>query len=58
MILLESVGCFFDPEDGMTYPAFANGKPDLSNGVHLDEIDNDEWHSSLSVSDHATVFGA
>ena len=57
MLLLESVGCFYNPKDGMTYPAFANGKPDKRNGVHLNDID-DEWRDALSESDRRFVFGA
>ena len=51
--LLESVGCHIG-EDGFTYPhTDEHGIPDLSDdmGVHLEDIEDDEWFDTLSRED-------
>ena len=50
MIILESVGCAFDPENGMIMPIMDDGTIDIENKTHLNECE-DEWTLSLSDDD-------
>lgn len=47
MIYLESVGSFYDPKNGMIYPAFINDEPDLDCGISLEEgeVAADWWEA-------------
>ena len=40
MIILESVGCAFDPENGMIMTIMADGTIDLDNKTHLNECED------------------
>ena len=51
MILLESVGTYLDTNNGMTYPAYIDNKPDMENGHPINDIEEDEWMLSLSEED-------
>tara|TARA_X000001388_G_C2188913_1_gene106697 strand:+ start:330 stop:542 length:213 start_codon:yes stop_codon:yes gene_type:complete len=51
---LKSVGCHID-KTGMTYPTFKNGKPDLSNPTHINDIENEEWFDTLDNNDKYTT---
>ncbi len=49
---LESVGCHID-QNGYVYPTIKNNRPDLSESTHVDNID-DEWFHTLSDEDKRT----
>ena len=54
-INLDSVGTVMD-QDGITYPMFKGGKPDLDAPVPLSEIDlEDDWYLSLDKKDKKVV---
>ena len=55
MILLESVGTYLDTNNGMTYPAYIDNKPDMENGHPINDIEEDEWMLSLSDEDFDVV---
>lgn len=50
---LNSVGSIID-QDGIVYPQFTSGKPDLDNGVEFSEV-SDEWLEGLSDADRKLV---
>ena len=54
LIELESVGCCIDTKTGMTYPMYVDGTHDEEMGVHLEDID-EEWFHSLSSEDNIIV---
>ena len=56
LVLLKSVGTFLDKKNKMTYPAYKNNTPDLSEGVavHLKEC-SDEWYEALSAYDKKII---
>ena len=47
---LESVGNVID-ENGVTYPMLADGGHDIFAGVHINDIENEEWFDALSLED-------
>jgi hypothetical protein len=47
---LDSVGCYYDPENQIVYPMLKDKKPDLDNGVFLKDC-SDEWFEKLSIND-------
>ena len=51
---LESVGTALDSKTGMTYPMYVDGTHDEEMGVHLEDID-EEWFHSLSSKDNIIV---
>ena len=51
---LESVGSCIDTKTGMTYPMYVDGTHDEEMGVHLEDID-EEWFHSLSSEDNIIV---
>ena len=51
---LESVGSAIDTKLGMIYPMYVDGTHDEEMGVHLEDID-DEWFHSLSSEDNIIV---
>lgn len=52
---LDSVGSVMD-KDGIIYPQFQDGTPDLDGGVELSEIDlEDDWYTSLDKKDKKIV---
>jgi hypothetical protein len=51
IIEIESVGCFINTEDGMTYAAHADGGLDEVSGIHIHDLECDEWFESLSDED-------
>ena len=51
---LESVANMID-EDGVTYPMLADGGYDVFCGVHVSDIENEEWFNALSKEDLAVV---
>jgi hypothetical protein len=51
---LESVGTALDSKTGMTYPMYVDGTHDEEMGVHLEDID-EEWFHSLSSEDNIIV---
>ena len=54
-INLDSVGSVM-AQDGIVYPQFANGKPDLDAPTELSEIDlEDDWYTSLDKKDKNAV---
>lgn len=55
-VLLDSVGCFFNPTTKMTYPALRDNTPDLGGEIHLDDT-VDEWRDALSSVDAEVVYG-
>ena len=55
MILLESVGTYLDTNNGMTYPAYIDNKPDMENGHPINDIEEDDWMLSLSEEDFDVV---
>lgn len=56
LVLLDSVGCFFNPRTKMTYPAMRDNTPDLGGGIHLDDT-VDEWRDAMSGADAEVVYG-
>ena len=51
---LESVGTALDTKTGMTYPMYVDGTHDEEMGVHLEDVD-EEWFHSLSSEDNIVV---
>ena len=51
---LESVGNVID-ENGVTYPMLADGGHDIFAGVHINDIENEEWFDALSQEDIDTI---
>ena len=47
---LNSVGNVID-ENGVTYPMLADGGHDIFAGVHIDDIDNEDFFDALSQDD-------
>ena len=54
LVELESVGCVID-ENGVTYPMLVDGGHDIFAGVHVNDIENDEWFDALSQEDIDTI---
>jgi len=54
VLVLESVGSCIDGV-GITYPLQVDGTPDKDNGVHILDIEPQEWWDSLSVEDYNLV---
>ena len=50
LINLDSVGNVID-ENGVTYPMLADGGYDIFAGVHIDDIDNEDFFDALSQKD-------
>ena len=50
LINLDSVGNVID-ENGVTYPMLADGGHDIFAGVHIDDIDNEDFFDALSQED-------
>tara|TARA_Y100000996_G_scaffold357587_1_gene298900 strand:+ start:32 stop:292 length:261 start_codon:yes stop_codon:yes gene_type:complete len=50
LINLDSVGNVID-ENGVTYPMLADGGHDIFAGVHINDIENEEWFDALSLED-------
>lgn len=51
---LKSVGHWFDPQTGNTYPAFKDGTYDKANKLHISEWDT---YRPLSQKDLSTILG-
>ena len=51
---LESVANMID-ENGVTYPMLVDGGYDIFCGVHVSDIENEEWFNALSKEDLAVV---
>ena len=47
---LNSVGNVID-EDGVTYPMLVDGGYDIFGGIHIDDIENEEFFDALSQED-------
>ena len=47
---LNSVGNVID-ENGVTYPMLVDGGHDIFAGVHVNDIENEEWFDALSQED-------
>ena len=47
---LNSVGNVID-ENGVTYPMLVDGGYDIFGGVHVNDIENEEWFDALSQED-------
>ena len=47
---LNSVGNVID-ENGVTYPMLADGRHDIFAGVHINDIDNEDFFDALSQDD-------
>ena len=54
LVNLESVGNVID-ENGVTYPMLADGGHDIFAGVHINDIENEEWFDALSLEDIDTI---
>ena len=54
LINLDSVGNVID-ENGVTYPMLADGGHDIFAGVHINDIENEEWFDALSQEDIDTI---
>jgi len=50
LVNLNSVGSVID-ENGVTYPMLADGGHDIFAGVHINDIENEEWFDALSTED-------
>ena len=50
LINLDSVGNVID-ENGVTYPMLADGGHDIFAGVHINDIENEEFFDALSQED-------
>jgi len=50
LIELNSVGNVID-ENGVTYPMLVDGGHDIFAGVHVNDIENEEWFDALSTED-------
>jgi|TARA_R110000824_G_scaffold199544_1_gene383518 hypothetical protein len=56
MIEIESVGSIID-SNGITYPMMVDGGYDKDGGIHIHDIENEEWFESLSEKDLEIVGG-
>ena len=54
LVELKSVGNVID-ENGVTYPMLADGGYDIFAGVHIDDIDNEDFFDALSQDDIDTI---
>tara|TARA_Y100000114_G_scaffold146538_1_gene157336 strand:- start:119 stop:379 length:261 start_codon:yes stop_codon:yes gene_type:complete len=54
LVNLNSVGNVID-ENGVTYPMLADGGHDIFAGVHINDIENEEWFDALSTEDIDTI---
>ena len=54
LVELKSVGCVID-ENGVTYPMLVDGGHDIFAGVHVNDIENEEWFDALSQEDIDTI---
>ena len=54
LIELNSVGNVID-ENGVTYPMLVDGGHDIFAGVHVNDIENEEWFDALSQEDIETI---
>ena len=54
LIELESVGSCIDTKLGMIYPMYVDGTHDEEMGNHLEDVD-EEWFHSLSSEDNIIV---
>ena len=54
LINLDSVGNVID-ENGVTYPMLADGGHDIFAGVHINDIENEEFFDALSQEDIDTI---
>ena len=54
LVNLESVGNVID-ENGVTYPMLVDGGHDIFAGVHVNDIENEEWFDALSQEDIDTI---
>ena len=54
LVNLNSVGNVID-ENGVTYPMLADGGYDIFAGVHIDDIDNEDFFDALSQDDIDTI---
>ena len=50
LIELNSVGCVID-ENGVTYPMLVDGGYDIFGGIHINDIENEEFFDALSTED-------
>ena len=50
LIELNSVGNVID-ENGVTYPMLADGGYDIFGGIHINDIENEEFFDALSQED-------
>ncbi len=50
LVNLESVGNVID-ENGVTYPMLVDGGYDIFGGIHVNDIENDEFFDALSTED-------
>ena len=56
LVNLNSVGNVID-ENGVTYPMLADGGHDIFAGVHINDIENEEFFDALSQEDIDTIEG-
>ena len=54
LVNLESVGNVIDG-DGVTYPMLVDGGYDIFGGIHVNDIENDEFFEALSDDDAEVV---
>ena len=54
LVNLNSVGSVID-ENGIVYPMLEDGGHDTLAGVHVNDIENDEWFDALSQEDIDTI---
>ena len=54
LISLNSVGNVID-ENGVTYPMLTDGGHDIFAGVHINDIENEEFFDALSQEDIDTI---
>ncbi len=50
LIELNSVGNVID-ENGVTYPMLVDGGYDVFGGIHINDIENEEFFDALSIED-------
>tara|TARA_A100001201_G_scaffold67987_1_gene63038 strand:+ start:1194 stop:1454 length:261 start_codon:yes stop_codon:yes gene_type:complete len=50
LVELKSVGNVID-ENGVTYPMLADGGYDIFGGIHINDIENEEFFDALSQED-------
>jgi len=50
LVNLESVGNVID-ESGVTYPMLVDGGYDIFGGIHINDIENEEFFDALSTED-------